>query len=96
MRTDIKGVDAGARFFQFVLDVTMQDVHLGEGEKAPCHPGLVGHDDHQKTGLPEMPNRIGDPGNELEILDSMKIILFDIQGSITVDENCPAGGFREE
>jgi hypothetical protein len=43
-----------------------------------------------------MPDGLGRARYELEILDSMKIILFDIQGSITVDENRSGGGFREE
>lgn len=74
------------------LDEIVQSREVVFRIEPPRDARLVGYHEDGDSGLIEAPDRRHTSGNPLPILDSMEVMLLDVQGAVTVEEHGWAQG----
>ncbi len=64
------------------------------GKEPAADPGLVGDDNRDEARFLGRPAQIEDTGQELEILDSVNVVLLDVDDAIAVEKQCPVHADR--
>ena len=92
MGADVKGIDRGRVPGQFRLNVPVQTVDIRFIEIAAGDTRLVGDDDDQEAGVLQAFDGLRRTGQKREILDPVKVVFFDIDRAVAVEEYRPPGG----
>ena len=66
----------------------MQKLHIFFGIISASNSGLVGNNQHQETSLIQQPDSFLRTRDELKFLNTVKIIFFHIDCSVTIQKYC--------
>src|SRR6185369_12039289 len=92
MRTVKPGIHPGAVPLQMRSYMTVQQVHILFGIVAPRHTGLVGDDNHQKTGFIQQSYGLWRTGDKYKIIRAEEVLFFLVDGTITINKHSPFHG----
>ena len=88
MRAIIISVDTPALALQIGVDMGVQCIDIGLAVQTARHTRLVRRDDDEIARCIKVLDRLHRAGYPLPILPKMKIIFFDVERAVAVDEDC--------
>ena len=92
MRAVVPGIHASTELLQLHCNMAVQQMYIFFRVVAPRHTGLVGDDNHQKSGFIQQADRLWSTGNKYKIIRKVEVLFFLVDRTITINKHRPFHG----